>query len=134
MHYSLFVITLHRPFCSAHYIQPQPLVGRGPQHARQMCVQSAVDIAKLLTHYKRRYTLRRANIQAVHITFTAALILVYAMVSGIANESRDDFKSHLDICCGALADLGDAFNSANRALDILLASKRSWQARMITNT
>jgi hypothetical protein len=132
MHYALLVITLHRPFCSRNYIQPRPLVGRGPQHARQMCLQSAVDIAKLLLGYKRQYTLRKVNNQVVHIAFTAALILVYATVSGIASQSGENLEIHLDTCCEALSDLGEAFGSANRALDVLLAAKRSWQTRMLT--
>lgn len=97
-----------------------------------MCLQSAVDIAKLLTSYKRQYTLRRISIQMVHVTFTAALILVYATVSGISDAYRDDLTFHLDTCCEALSEFGEAFGSANRALDVLLAAKRSWQARMVT--
>jgi hypothetical protein len=98
-----------------------------------MCIKSAVDIAKLLACYKRLYTFRRANIQIVHTAFTAALILVYATVSGIRGRSRDDLKGFLDTCCDALADLGGAFVNANRALDVLLAAKRTWQARMVTS-
>ncbi|THX81558.1 hypothetical protein D6D04_04002 [Aureobasidium pullulans] len=133
MHYALLVIILHRPFCSRYYVQPRPLVGRGPQHAREMCIQSAVDIAKLLVCYKRQYTLRRISNQAVHTTFTAALILVYAVVSGIgiASQFRESLESHLDTTCEALSELGEAFPNANRALDVLLAAKRSWQARML---
>jgi len=134
MHYALLTIALHRPFCSRYYIQPQPPVGRGSGHARKMCIQSAVNIAKLLACYKTQYSLRRINSQVVHIAFTAALILVYATVSGIPLESRSDLMSHLDTCCEALSELGEAFGNANRALDVLLATKRSWQARMVTRS
>lgn len=131
MYYALLAIMLHRPFCSKQYIQPQPLVGKGPQHARDICVQSAVEIAKLLVCYKRHYSLRRINVQVVHIAFTAALILVYAIVSGIKGDFSDDLKVNVDTCCEALAELGETFANANRALDILLAVKRSWQAWMV---
>jgi hypothetical protein len=47
-------------------------------------------------------------------------------------EDYDDLHIPLDICCGALADLGQAFNNASRALEVLLAVKRSWQARMVS--
>lgn len=134
MHYALLIIALHRPFCSRFYIQPQPPVGRGPEHAREMCISSAVNIAKLLVCYRSQYTLHRANSQVVHIAFTAALILVYATVSGITSEFRSDLVSHLDTCCEALSELGEAFGNANRALDVLLAAKRSWQARMVTRS
>lgn len=132
MYYSLLVIILHRPFCSKSYIQPKPLVGPGAQHAREMCISHAVKISKLLACYKRLYTLRRASNQVVHTTFTAALILVYAIVSRITVEGYGDLHTPLDICCGALADLGQAFNNASRALEVLLAVKRSWQARMVS--
>ena len=68
----------------------------------------------------------------VHTTFTAALVLVYAIVSRIRVEGDDNLHTPLDICCGALADLGQAFNNASRALEVLLAVKRSWQARMVS--
>ncbi|KAI7554627.1 hypothetical protein KC331_g416 [Hortaea werneckii] len=92
---------------------------------------SAVEIAKLLVCYKRHYSLRRINVQVVHIAFTAALILVYAIVSGIKGDFSDDLKVNVDTCCEALAELGETFANANRALDILLAVKRSWQAWMV---
>ena len=69
----------------------------------------------------------------MHTTFTAALILVYAVVSGIgiASQFSESLESHLDTTCEALPELGEAFPNANRALDVLLAAKRSWQARML---
>ena len=130
MYYEMLVIVLHRPFCSKRYIQPQPLVGRGPQHAREMCIHSAVNIAKLLSSYKEQYTLRRANVQIVHCAFTAALILVYTIVSGIQTMENGTLSPYLHICCKALAAFGEVFESANRALDVLVAVKRSWEAKM----
>jgi hypothetical protein len=47
-------------------------------------------------------------------------------------EGYDDLHTPLDVCCSALADLGQAFNNASRALEVLLAVKRSWQARMVS--
>ncbi|KAK5692323.1 hypothetical protein LTR17_025373 [Elasticomyces elasticus] len=79
------------------------------------------------------YSLRRAHIEIVHVTFTAALILVYAIISAVPDSDHADLPSHLDVCCKALADLGEAFGSATRALDILLAIKRSWQARSVAS-
>lgn len=133
MQYLLLVIVLHRPFCAKRYIQPLPLVGRGPHHAREMCIRSAVEIATLIMCYKQQYSLRRASVHIVHVTFTAALILVYAIISGVARQVYSDLSTHLDVCCQALAELGEAFENSARALDILLAIKRSWQARMVAN-
>ena len=132
MYYSLLVIILHRPFCSKNYVQPKPLVGPGAQHAREMCVSHAVNISRLLACYKRLYTLRRASNQVVHTTFTAALILVYAIVSRITVEGYDDLHTPLAIWCPECHDMVKAFNNASRALEVLLAVKRSWQARMVS--
>lgn len=131
MYYALHIITLHRPFCSKTYIQPKPLIGPGAQHAREMAVTHAVDIARMLACYKRLYTLRRASNQVVHAAYTAALILVYAIVSRIAIPGHQELLPPLDVCCSALADLGQLYDSAGRALDVLLAVKRSWQAQMV---
>lgn len=54
---------------------------------------------KLLVCYKRHYSPRCINVQVVHITFTAALILVYAIVSGIKGDFSDDLKVYVDTSC-----------------------------------
>lgn len=134
MYYDLLVIILHRPFCSKRYVQPKPRVGKGFEHARSSCIKASVDISRLLTCYKRLHGLRKTNIQVVHIAFTAALIFVYAIVSGVGMAQESDLVAHLDVCCSALADLGETFANASRALDVLLAIKRSWQARILAQS
>ena len=131
MHFALFKIVLHRPFVSKHYIQPSPLVGRGHLHAREMCVRSAVDISKLIACYQSQYGLRRCSVLVVHIVFSAALILVYATLSQSDNYLSDALQPHLETCCQALAELGSTFENAARTLEVLLAVKRTWQARMV---
>lgn len=131
MQYAFCLLILHRPFVAKHYIQPYPLVGKGPEHARRMCVQSAIDIARLIGEYERRYSLQRANVLLVHMAFNAALILVYATVSEMDRPTHVHLTSHLDVCCRALAELGNAYESASRTLDILLSVKRMWQARLV---
>lgn len=131
MHFALFKIVLHRPFVSKHYIQPRPRIGKGHLHAREMCVRSAVDISKLITCFKLQYSLHRCSVLAVHPIFSAALILVYAAVSESSSDAVINLQPHLETCCQALAELGDIFDNAARSLDILLAVKRTWQARMV---
>lgn len=127
------MILLHRPFVAKNYIQPSPRVGKGPLHAREMCVRSAMDIANLLRCFERQYSLRRSHISFVHTAFTAALILVFATVSDSRNNIQDQLTEHLNVCCNALAELGQAYENASRSLDILLATKRSWQARLVVS-
>ncbi|KAH7123156.1 fungal-specific transcription factor domain-containing protein [Dactylonectria macrodidyma] len=134
MQYALFVINLHRPFVAKHYIQPEPPVGPGHLHAREMCISSAIEIAKLLRIFESQYTLSRSNVQMVYIAFTAALILVYATIAENNDESHRDLPFHLGTCSHALAELGNIFPNANRTLDVLLKVKRSWQARLVAAT
>jgi hypothetical protein len=134
MQYHQFMIFLHRPFISRYRSQPYPPVGRGHNHARTTCIESAVAISKLLTKYKSAYTLRLINVQAVSIVFSAALILVFATVSEIKGDTDVDLNTHLSTCCKGLAELGKTFQNATRALEILLSIKRAWQAKLLVNS
>ncbi|KAF9875673.1 fungal specific transcription factor [Colletotrichum karsti] len=131
MIFEYLAIVLHRPFVAKNYIQPIPRVGQGPQHAREMCVRSASRISILLSWYEQRFSLSNINIQVVQITFSAALILVYASVSENDAQSHRQLSCHLEVCCRALAELGATFNNATRTLDVLLQIKRAWQARLV---
>ncbi|XEV01239.1 hypothetical protein FSHL1_006526 [Fusarium sambucinum] len=133
MQYAFCIMILHRPFVAKSYIQPYPRVGAGHKHARSMCVQSAIDIAKLIQDYKTRFSLRHANILFVHMAFTAALILVYAIISDLEDCDRTQLSAHLDVCCQALAELGNVFEGASRTLETLLSVKRMWQARPVSS-
>lgn len=131
MLYEYLIILLHRPFVAKRYIQPHPLIGRGPEHAREMCVRSASRISILLSIYEEQHSLSQVNVLVVQITFSAALILVYATVSEREIENHRRLTSHLEMCCRALAELGHVFNNAARTLDVLLHVKRTWQARLV---
>ncbi|KAH7052015.1 hypothetical protein B0J12DRAFT_698707 [Macrophomina phaseolina] len=118
-------ILVLQPFVAKRYIQPYPLVSRGPQHAREMCVRAASRIAILLSWYEERYSLSYVNIQVVQITFSAALILVYATLSEGNPQRHRKLTGHLEMCCRALAELGNTFSNATRTLDVLLHVKRT---------
>ncbi|KAK7727254.1 hypothetical protein SLS63_007305 [Diaporthe eres] len=78
-----------------------------------------------------QHSLSQVNILVVQITFSAALILVYATVSERDIENHRRLTGHLEMCCRALAELGHVFNNAARTLDVLLHVKRTWQARLV---
>ncbi|KAK6219372.1 hypothetical protein LQW54_002360 [Pestalotiopsis sp. IQ-011] len=109
---------------------PQTLVLQ--DHARRMCVESAIETALLIQKYDQLYSLKRATTLMVHFAFTAALILVYAAVSEKDGDVQAQLSSHLDTCCQALSELGSIYEVAGRTLDILLSIKRMWQARAIS--
>jgi hypothetical protein len=100
-----------------------------------MCLESAIGIAKLLTIYERYYTFRRTNFQIVSFIFSAALILIFAVVpssrhtEGGAGGGDQELLVHLSTCFRALDEMGSQFESAKRTSTLLNTLQREWQAR-----
>lgn len=110
---------------SKSHIQPQ----RGPSadHARKMCMDSASAVARLLRLYEERYTFRRINIQAVAITFSAALLLVFSTVFHYQRDREDEILADLSVCFRALDELAPSWDTAKRARDFLIRLQRHWE-------
>ena len=125
MQYYQSVIYAYRPWMSKTHIQPQR--GPGADHARKMCIDSASTIAQLLRLYEERYTFRRINIQAVAITFSAALLLVFATVFHYQREREDEILADLSVCFRALDELAPSWDTAKRARDFLIRLQRHWE-------
>jgi hypothetical protein len=125
MQYYQSVIYAHRPCMSKSHIQPQR--GPGADHARKTCIDSASAISHLLRLYEERYTLRRINIQAVAITFSAALLLVFATVLHYQREREDEILADLSVCFRALDELAPSWDTAKRARDFLVRLQRHWE-------
>lgn len=106
----------------------------GNQHdnPRAICIDSAFAISKLIHHYKRLYTLRRINIQAVSVVFSASLLLLFASLSVRQDDDHTDCVAHLDLCTHALAEMGEYYENATRSLDLLFSIKRSWKAHLVS--
>lgn len=130
LHYHQAIIHAHRPWMSESSIQPQPQQGPGHFHARKMCVESATSIAKLLSIYEKYYTFRRMNIQAVAITCSAALILIFAKI--LSNDRHDDQETagYLNICFRGLEEFGSSWESAKRAQNFLLHMQGLLESRV----
>ncbi|PVH78285.1 hypothetical protein DL98DRAFT_422331 [Cadophora sp. DSE1049] len=125
MQYYQSGIYAHRPCMSKSHIQPQQ--GLGADYARRMCIDSASAIAQLLRLYEERHTLRRINIQAVAITFSAALLLVFATVVHYQREREDEILADLSVCFRALDELAPSWDTAKRARDFLIRLQRHWE-------
>ncbi|KAK3942515.1 fungal-specific transcription factor domain-containing protein [Diplogelasinospora grovesii] len=134
MQYYQSIIYAHRPWMSKSHIQPQPPQGPGAGHARKMCMDAASAIAQLLRLYEERYTLRRINIQAVAITFSAALLLVFATVSHYQPERDDEIVADLSACFRALDELAPSWDTAKRARDFLIRLQRHWERQARSNS
>lgn len=130
MHYHQAIIHAHRPWISKSAIQPQPAQGPGHTHARKMCVDSATAIAKLLHLYELRYTFRRMNIQAVAITCSAALMLIFASVLNRDFHHDQETVAHLNLCFRALEEFGFSWESAKRAQNFLVHMQSLWETRI----
>lgn len=132
MQYYQTLIHTHRPWMSKRHIQPQPPQGAGHMHAQKTCIESAIAIAKLLHLYETQYTFRCMSIQAVSLTFSAALMLVFATVCNRRDQFQRDneISTHLSVCFRALEELGPSWESARRAQSFLVNLQRLWAARM----
>jgi hypothetical protein len=130
MHYHSAIIHAHRPWMSKESLQFQPPKGPGSSHARKMCVESATAIAKLLRIYESHYTFRRMNIQAVAITCSAALMLIFASILRRGDGDADGTVPHLNVCFRALEEFGVSWESAKRAQNFLLHMQGIWESRI----
>ena len=127
MQFHQSLIYAYRPWMSKTHSQQQQAQGPGAGQARKMCKDSASAIAQLLRLYEERWTLRRINIQAVAITFSAALLLVFATVSHYQREREDEILADLSACLRALDELAPAWDTARRARDSLIRLQRHWE-------
>ncbi|OMP81655.1 Nitrogen assimilation transcription factor nit-4 [Diplodia seriata] len=127
MQYHQNIIHAHRPYMSRTYVQPFPPQGPGSDHARMMCMDSALSIAKLIRLYERRYALRRISVQAVGIVCSAALLLIFANITRYYRDGATG--QHLSACFRALEEFGASWESAGRARDFLLLLQRQWELR-----
>lgn len=133
MQYYQCIIYAHRPWMSKNYLQPSPPQGPGPGHARKMCMEAASSISRLLILYENKYTLRRMNTQGVSITFSAALLLIFADISRYPRFQETEVLAHLGTCFRALDELGRAWESAKRAREFLVKLQRHWEIRARSN-
>ncbi|KAL4800910.1 fungal-specific transcription factor domain-containing protein [Aspergillus venezuelensis] len=147
MQYYQNIIYAHRPWMSKSHIQPSPPRGPGHGHAREMCIQSAIAIARILTMYENRFTLRRIHTKAVAITSSAVLLLLFAAVTGYkiptgagsggeheqqqqgSTGTGTGIVGHLSTCFRALDEFAISWPSASRAKDLLLRLQRKWEIR-----
>ncbi|PLB47595.1 fungal-specific transcription factor [Aspergillus steynii IBT 23096] len=129
MQYHQFMIQCHRPYISRHYIQPQPPQGPGPNHARRMCIESAVSIVKVLNIYEQAYGFHKANVQFISFIFSAALILIFTTVPTKSRPCNQELLAHLSTCFRALDEMGSCFENARRTSTFLGTLQRQWQTR-----
>ncbi|KAI0974639.1 fungal-specific transcription factor domain-containing protein [Xylaria arbuscula] len=125
MQYHQIMIYAHRPWMSGSYSQTDPFSA----DARRQCIDSAVTIAELLKIYESQYTFRRINVQAVGMTCSAALLLIFAIVTGYQQPEGKELKVYLIVCFRALEEFGHSWENAKRNRDFLILLQRNWESR-----
>ncbi|KAH6629422.1 fungal-specific transcription factor [Boeremia exigua] len=140
MQYHTVMIIVNRPFFAATIATLPDVAFSDLMVGRPACTDSARAIAKLLQIYRRLYGLRRINIQAVHLVFTASLIHVLNACEAADPSIRNTAWRDLEVCQQALCDLSKGYHSASRAWEVvngiqneLLQAKRARAKRSATN-
>lgn len=131
MQFNATLIALYRPYLSRRLTQGgmrvvSPENQAALSNAVRSCVWAAHDIAETLRSHQRQHSLRRTNIQIVHIIFTASLIFIYDVCTRPYQESRLSLND-LQLSCRALGELGQCYGNATRALEVIILVKSEWQ-------
>lgn len=132
MHYHQSIIYAHRPWMSKHVLQPQPPRGPGHRHAREMCIQSAIAISKILTLYESQHDLRHIHHSAVHITSSAAYLLLFADMCSLPQWKGEGIRACLSTCFRALGELAVSWKSAMQLTNALLEVQQKWRSRSVS--
>ncbi|OQV10731.1 Fungal Zn2-Cys6 binuclear cluster domain-containing protein [Cladophialophora immunda] len=132
MQYHSIMIITFRPFFASVKTLPG-LTTAEIAAGRNHCTTSANFVAKLIQTYRRQYSLRRINVQAVHLVFTATLIHVFTACAATDPVRSNSAWKNLETCCQALSELGLAFKSASRALEVIMGIKSDLLRRSKSN-
>ena len=132
MHYHQSIIYAHRPWMSKHVLQPQPPRGPGHRHAREMCIQSAIAISKILTLYESQHGLRHIHHSAVHVTSSAAYLLLFADMCSLPQWKGEGIRACLSTCFRALGEFAGSWESATQLTNTLLEVQHKWRNRSVS--
>jgi hypothetical protein len=123
MQYHTIMILVNRPFFSASATSIPHIAFTDPMVGRPACTDSARSMSKLLQIYRRLYSFRRINIQAVHLIFTASLIHVLNACEATEPSLKNSAWKDLEVCCQALTEMGKGYKNATRALEVISGIK-----------
>lgn len=137
MQFNATVISLNRPYLSSRFTREADSLGATGhatfQDATTGCIAAAHETAELLRCYQRQHSLRRSNVQIVHIIFTASLIFIYDVCTRSFLEARPSLTD-LQFCCHALGEIGQSYGNATRALEVIILVKSEWQRMASTQS
>lgn len=131
MQFYATLVSLYRPYLSSHFVRRGHALA-SPQDQATIsdaavgCVSAAHQVAETLRCYQRQHSLRRSNVQIVHIIFTASLVFIHDACTQDHLEARSS-RNDLQFCCHALGEIGHAYGNATRALEVVILVKSEWQ-------
>ena len=131
MQFHATLVALYRPYLSSHFVRKGRALA-SPQDqatiadAAAGCVSAAHQVADTLRCYQRQHSLRRSNVQIVHIIFTACLVFIHDVCTQNSFGARSS-RNDLQFCCHALGEIGHAYGNATRALEVVILVKSEWQ-------
>ncbi|CRK22965.1 hypothetical protein BN1708_013565 [Verticillium longisporum] len=131
MQFHATMIALYRPYMSSSLVhngddEPTLRDQVALSDAIAGCVAAAHQVAEILRRYQNEHSLRRTNIQIVHIRFTASLVFIHDFCTMTDYSSRVSLND-LQLCCHALGEIGHAYGNATRALEVVILVKSEWQ-------
>lgn len=97
-------------------------------------MHSAVHIAKLLVLYEKQFRLRHIHHSAVHITSSAALLLLFADVCSCPDWRHQEIITCLSTCFRALTEFAESWQSARQALNALVETQQKWHSRKVLDS
>lgn len=127
--YHTSYILLFRPFLSAKKRNLfQWLLPRTPY---EICRESAMSIATLISLYRDRFSLRCIVNLSVHVLFTASTVLLLD-----ASSSNEDIRKKallsLNTCTNALDEISIAWPNAGRSAKVIRLLAEKWGIPIIT--
>lgn len=128
MYYHFSILLLFRPFLKLQIVDSQI-------SPRDICIQAALAIQKLLNSYSKLYTLQRTPSFVPYFVLTSTLIhLTVAPMqnrSGVGNSGQEaQVAEALSQGIADLEEMSPCHHFANKALDILRYFARQWGSGM----
>lgn len=131
MQFYATLVALYRPYLSSHFVRKGRALASCQDQATLAeaavgCVSAAHKVAETLRCYQRQHSLRRCNVQLVHIIFTACLVFIHDVCTQSSVGAKSS-RTDLQFCCHALGEIGHAYGNATRALEVVILVKSEWQ-------
>lgn len=120
-------ILIHRPWTSRRS-QLRPTQRQYYKHARQMCIESACEMARISRGFETACGYRNLDVETSQMLPSAALILIFAATTlPQPDTSGQDVITHLNTLLRAMDEQSNTHLSAREQLENVLLVRERWQ-------